>query len=343
MNKLICELCGSNSLTKVDDLFVCDYCRTKYTPEQARKMLVEGSVRLDRSGDIGGLNEIATKALESKNYKEAFEYANRILEIDPRSSAAWYAKGVSSGWLSTVSNIRILEMINAFKTCIDFAKDQERERLKEKCASQVNIICVACWNISLHHVSQFASVDGTWEGHVACARQALDGFSLSHAWHPDRQPLDNIVVVASGLINGAAYQYWDPVWNAQRTKVRQLSDAGKAEMQSLIESAGEKIRKSDEGYVTPKPVTQTDCFVVTATMGSEEAVPVRVLREYRDTVLVYSKHGRSFVNWYYMAGPRIARCIRGSYILRWCSLVLAVLPSTLIAFLCLQCRRDSKS
>lgn len=342
MNKLVCELCGSNSLTKTDDLFVCDYCRTRYTPEQARKMLVEGTIRVDRSGDIGSLKEIATKALESNNNKEALEYANRILEIDPKNSAAWYIKGVSSGWLSSINNLRIIEMINAFKSCIDYAEDEERERIKESCASQVNIIGVACWNTSLNHVNQFASVDGAWEGHVVCGRHALEGFRASYVWHTDRQPLENIVTVAASLINGAAYQYWDPVWNAQRTKVRQLSDADKAEMHSLIESTSEKIRETDKDYVTPKPVTQTGCFVVTATMGDEDAAPVIVLREFRDVILVKHKYGRSFVKWYYAVGPNIASRIKQSRVLRLCSLIFVVLPSASIAFLYLKSRRNNR-
>ena len=43
MKGIKCELCGSNSFTKVDGMFRCDYCGTKYTLEEAKTM-VSGSV-----------------------------------------------------------------------------------------------------------------------------------------------------------------------------------------------------------------------------------------------------------------------------------------------------------
>ena len=35
MKPLKCEICGSSELTKKDGMFVCDYCGTKYTIEEA--------------------------------------------------------------------------------------------------------------------------------------------------------------------------------------------------------------------------------------------------------------------------------------------------------------------
>ena len=39
MNKIQCEVCGSNALTKKDGVFQCDDCGTKYTLEEMRKLL----------------------------------------------------------------------------------------------------------------------------------------------------------------------------------------------------------------------------------------------------------------------------------------------------------------
>ena len=46
MKKLVCELCGSTNLIKENGLFVCQSCGTQYSVEEARKMMIEGTVNV---------------------------------------------------------------------------------------------------------------------------------------------------------------------------------------------------------------------------------------------------------------------------------------------------------
>ena len=46
MQAIKCELCGSNEFTKVDGLFQCNHCNTKYTLEEAKKLMVSGTVEV---------------------------------------------------------------------------------------------------------------------------------------------------------------------------------------------------------------------------------------------------------------------------------------------------------
>ena len=52
---IVCELCGSNELIKDGDVFVCQHCGTKYTTEEARKLLVEASVTIDEPVRVQGV------------------------------------------------------------------------------------------------------------------------------------------------------------------------------------------------------------------------------------------------------------------------------------------------
>ena len=61
MKKLQCELCGSNELIKKDGYFVCEYCGTKYTTEEARKLIVEGNI--DVSGSVVKIDQSTAKDL----------------------------------------------------------------------------------------------------------------------------------------------------------------------------------------------------------------------------------------------------------------------------------------
>ena len=45
MKAIQCELCGATDIVKDGDFFVCQSCGMKYTPESAKKMMVEGPGR----------------------------------------------------------------------------------------------------------------------------------------------------------------------------------------------------------------------------------------------------------------------------------------------------------
>ena len=54
MKRLTCEMCGSTDLMKQDGVFVCQSCGTKYSVEEAKKMMVEEGGRIDGRCSIGG-------------------------------------------------------------------------------------------------------------------------------------------------------------------------------------------------------------------------------------------------------------------------------------------------
>ena len=49
MKRLTCEMCGSTDLIKQDGVFVCQTCGCKYSIEEAKKMMVEGTVDVSGS------------------------------------------------------------------------------------------------------------------------------------------------------------------------------------------------------------------------------------------------------------------------------------------------------
>ena len=63
MKQLTCEMCGSTDLMKQDGVFVCQSCGTKYSVEEAKKMMVEGTVQVE-------------------------DQTNRIIEIDTKHASA---------------------------------------------------------------------------------------------------------------------------------------------------------------------------------------------------------------------------------------------------------------
>ena len=91
MKALTCEMCGSTNLIKEGGVFVCQSCGTKYSVEEAKKMMVEGTVdvkgtvKVDTSDELKNLYEIARRAKEANNSANAAKYYDMILVKDPSS------------------------------------------------------------------------------------------------------------------------------------------------------------------------------------------------------------------------------------------------------------------
>ena len=88
MKAITCELCGSNDLIKEGDYFVCQHCGTKYSTEDAKKLLVEANVTIanpvsvDGIASIGNLLRRAMRYEVNRDYEMALEYYNKVLDID---------------------------------------------------------------------------------------------------------------------------------------------------------------------------------------------------------------------------------------------------------------------
>jgi hypothetical protein len=75
-----------------------------------------------------------------------------------------------------------------------------------------------------------------------------------------------------------------------------------------------------------------NCFIATAAYGSYLHPFVKILRTFRDTVLLTSSHGKPFVAWYYRVSPPIADVIRTSEIMK-AGMRVALLPLVGVSFL----------
>lgn len=105
MKQLICEMCGSKDLLKQDGVFVCQSCGCRYSVEEARKMMIEGTVdvsgskvdvsgstvKVDTAAELTNLYQIARRARDDNNAENAARYYDMILVKDPKSwEAAFY-------------------------------------------------------------------------------------------------------------------------------------------------------------------------------------------------------------------------------------------------------------
>lgn len=132
MKQLTCEMCGGTDLTKQDGVFVCQTCGCKYSVEEARKMMVEGTVdvrgtiSVDKSNEFNNYLSLAESAINSNDGKTALDYANKALEIEPKNARAWIAKMKSYESIATYGDSKTDEIIEAGKQAILCANEDEK-------------------------------------------------------------------------------------------------------------------------------------------------------------------------------------------------------------------------
>ena len=133
MKQLTCEMCGSTDLIKEDGVFVCQTCGCKYSVEEARKMMIEGTVEVEgtvtvqNSAQLENLLSLAQSSFESKNYAKAEEFCNQIIAMDDKHYEAWKLKGEAINYQIGAKNPRIEEVYNCIMTAYRLLGDNEKE------------------------------------------------------------------------------------------------------------------------------------------------------------------------------------------------------------------------
>lgn len=317
-----CSSCGKDIQVPDDqDVAVCMYC--------GASIAVRDVIQITIGANAENLLALARTAGVAGNYIEAYDYYNRVLEIDPSNTIAWYGKGEAAGWMSNLKEFRFSEMLVAFDNALRFAANDELEKLKQTCANTLNSVATACYKISRDHFTQFLTAPNVWTEYVPRCRQIISLYEAAHRYTPDdRQIIENIIHLCKDNIEGAVYN--DPFNNNASTALFLGKDYEKGIREILVAYA-EKLQKIDPNYVSPNPVTPTPkkdgCFVVTATVGNEAHPAVVLLRLFRDELLVKSKAGVLFIAWYYKHGPAMARRIENSMAARTLSYAFVVVPA----------------
>ena len=94
MKQLTCEMCGSTELIKQDGLFVCQFCGCKYSVEEAKKMMIEGTVEVKGTVKIDNTESVekylinARRAMEREDWEETIKYYSLVEENDPSNIEA---------------------------------------------------------------------------------------------------------------------------------------------------------------------------------------------------------------------------------------------------------------
>ena len=113
MKQLVCEMCGGTDLVKDGGVFICKTCGCKYSVEEAKKMMIEGTVdvtgkvSIDRSEEIENRMANAINEYKAGNNDRAYTLFSEILNIDPNFARAIVYKALSDSWNSSIKSPKL--------------------------------------------------------------------------------------------------------------------------------------------------------------------------------------------------------------------------------------------
>ena len=114
-------MCGSNDLVKQDGVFVCQNCFTKYSIEEAKKMMMDGvveitgTINLDTTKKEKSLIDLLESEIKAENYIDAYQTASKLIELNSKIWQAWIYKAVSLSRISEKNGYQLNESIVCFE------------------------------------------------------------------------------------------------------------------------------------------------------------------------------------------------------------------------------------
>ena len=316
MKAIVCEMCDGRNVVKQDGMYVCQSCGTKYSVEEAKKLMVEVGdapipaapvTRSAPSSELDNLYTLARRARNDNNSENAKKYYEMILPLDPNS---WEANFFTIFYQAMTCKIAEIQsaanrMTNCEDTCLKLVKDnisdpEEAKKavtlMADKCIEIAGILNVAATN---HYNGISDSIRNNYTQEMINNRVAARDICYHFG--------DNVIgVFGDEYGKDIACRCWKSGIEIHKFFIKHLAD--KESNKNVVLSYASKIQKFEPDYVAPEiDTTKSGCYVATAIYGSYDCPEVWTLRRYRDNTLAATWYGRAFIRIYYALSPTLVR------------------------------------
>ena len=338
MKQLTCEMCGSTDLMKQDGVFVCQTCGTKYSVEEAKKMMVEGTVdvtgstvKVDTSDELANLYQLAHRAKIENNIENAAKYYDMILIKDPTSwEAAFYSvyyQALNCKIIQIESSVRSiqnsLDTVFALISCHLTDEGEKKEACKQVALSSIAAADVFFTGAKNTHDSSFRSfmqygnqklyaedVGEFRKRTFACGQLLIHLEGILRMLYPEDKDIKEIALTALEKAATESFESYKEIYDEYKVHFFKLSKFTCDELADTIKkyykpdytSLFETVKKPE------KPATPSGgCYVATAVYGSYDCPQVWTLRRFRDYTLAETWYGRAFIRTYYAISPTLVK------------------------------------
>lgn len=316
MKSLTCEMCGSQNVLKEDGVFVCQACGTKYSVEEAKKMMIEGTVevqgtvKVDKTKVTENNLTSARQSLAIKDWSAAKNFYSLVRQDNPDNIEAF----VYNSYCQAMESLRvnaIYERQSIFETlknslfifCIEYIIDNIHEYLLIRISEDILELVNTSFVYTSHTINGIeTSNDSKETTTLFCdilAAYALSSVNYIAKKYESENPQMVCYIHTSAII---LYE-----------TLLKLGCLGKdvAKIQDKIMESHRKIASIDSSHIVPleppKGPKKSGCYVATCVYGSYDCPEVWTLRRYRDNTLGSTWYGRAFIRIYYAISPTFVK------------------------------------
>ncbi len=310
MQAIKCEMCNSNDFVKEDGYFVCQHCGTKYTVEEAKKLMVEGTVKIDNSDFVERYLQNARRAKAKEDWEETEKYYNLVEQNDPTNIEAIFYSSYGKAKMSLVDS-DIYKRQAAFKVlqnCVSIVDDNfniEKEEEQKEIIKQIAV------DISSMYASNFVFNQRRNGYGIVVSSDANSTYALF-----DSLSLEFCTTLEEIIKKYPEERKADTVffYDLAIKQCAVVTAYGKAKVtaHNRAQKYHETWHQIDQSHEIPLPQAnasqkKSGCYVATAVYGSYDCPEVWTLRRFRDFTLAETWYGRAFIRTYYAISPTLVK------------------------------------
>ena len=313
---MICEMCNSNDLVKQDGMFVCQNCGTKYSVEEAKKLL--GTVVVDKTAETEKLFVLARRGKENDDSENAAKYYEMILLENPSSWEASFYSVYFTAKACKIANIEAAanNVSNCLNSVLSLVKDNVPETdqldIVKEIANQCVIIStlfITAANNTYYDISsdiQYKfSHDRDERLRASLTMLENCGNQIESVFDGNATIQEQAVIPWEAFIELCKDNNWSDEWERRAgEKIAKYDSDYYASFKKRMDAIDAKRREAAERFSQKQ---NSGCYVATAVYGSYDCPEVWTLRRYRDDTLAETWYGRAFIHTYYAISPTLVK------------------------------------
>lgn len=310
-----CPNCGASiQLDNERSEGFCSYCGSKVKVEEAQKLMIQGTVKVDTSDELANLYQIARRAKDADNSENAHKYYDMILVKDPNSWEATFYVTYYQAMQCKIAEISsaAISISNSFSGVLDLVKNnvydlEEQKKILEEIYSRCEIIARMLYsassdfykNTDIEICGDYAS-EHIERGIYSAGILSLLSVEINSHFG------DTFDYIRADAISSAVDLHAKTLLDVKNEVTEDDLDLYKEDYEKIV-------KRFHPDYSLPimklssSNNTESGCYVATAIYGSYDCPEVWVLRRFRDNTLDNYLIGRWFIRAYYAISPTMVR------------------------------------
>lgn len=307
MKALTCEMCGGTDVIKQDGFFVCQSCGTKYSTEEAKKLMIEGTVRVDNSALVEKYLANARRAKQKEDWEETEKYYNLVEQNEPTNIEAIFYSSYGKAKTALIDSdiYKRQAAIKVLQNCISIVDDNfnlEKEEEQKTIIKQISDDILSMSGSSYVYNQKKGSY-----GVVVWTDKRETELLFSNLNNEFCTTLNEIVKKYPEKDSRIPFYYELAILH--KTVVAKLGVTYLKPVYEEIHAFHLRWHWIDPTHEVPEEQTtkKSGCYVATCVYGSYDCPQVWTLRRYRDYTLAETWYGRAFIHTYYAISPILVK------------------------------------